>query len=254
MTGIPRLITFAPMIDSETWRLLLQHYGVAYQEEPHAFIWGSLVALSRAGSVQVPAMVGPGWTLVGPDAAIARWDAEQPPGHATIPADPVMRAVAEDDWALFHGELATCTARFAYFHLLPHRDIVMEPFTRGIPRAEAALTRVIYPLQRGVLSLLLQLTADKAEAALGQIRVIFAGVDARVRDGRRFLQGDRLTLGDLAFAAAVAPMTLPEGCRSPIPPLEQLPAAYAAVVREMRLRPAAKLVQAVYRAINPAAV
>lgn len=252
MTGVPRLITFAPMIDSETWRLLLQHYGVAYQEEPHAFIWGSIVALLRAGSVQVPALYGAGSPLVGPDAAIARWDGEQPPGHALIPPDPVMKGVAQDDWALFHGELSTYTARFAYYHLLPHRDILIEPFTRGIPAREAALTRVIYPLQRGVLSLLLQLTADKAEAALGQIRVIFAGVDARVRDGRRFLQGDRLTLGDLAFAAAVAPMTLPEGCRSPIPPLAQLPAAYGAVVREMRLRPAAKLVQSVYRAMDAA--
>jgi hypothetical protein len=37
------------MIDSETWRLLLQHYGIAYEEEPHAFRWGSILALFRAG-------------------------------------------------------------------------------------------------------------------------------------------------------------------------------------------------------------
>jgi glutathione S-transferase len=250
MSAIPKLITFAPMIDSETWRLLLQHYGINYEEEPHAFIWGSFLALFRAGSVQVPALCGAGLKLVGPDTAIACWDAEQPPGHALIPADPAMKAVAQDDWTLFHGTLATHTARLAYYHLLPHRDIMIEPFTHGIPRGEAALTRVIYPLQRGVLSLLLQLTAKNAEDALAQIRTIFDQTDARVRDGRRFVQGDRLTLGDLALAAAAAPVTLPECNRSPIPRLAQMPPAYAAIVKEMQARPTAGFLQGVYRAIN----
>ena len=250
MNEIPKLITFAPMIDSDTWRLLLQHYGVAYEEEPHAFIWGSILALFRAGSVQVPALCGAGLKMVGPDTAMDRWDAEQPPGHALIPADPVMKAVAQDDWTLFHGTLATCTARLAYYHLLPHREIMMEPFTRGIPRGEAALTRIIYPLQRGLLSVLLQLTAKNAQDALAQIRTIFDKTDAHIRDGRRFLQGDRLTLGDLALATAAAPVTLPEGNRSPIPPLAHLPPAYIAIVREMQARPTARFVQGVYLAIN----
>jgi glutathione S-transferase len=200
--------------------------------------------------VQVPALCGAGLKLVGPDTAIDRWDAEQPPGHALIPADPAMRAVALDDWALFHGTLATYTARLAYYHLLPHRDIMFEPFTRGIPRGEAAVTRVIYPLQRSVLSLLLQLNAKNAEDALAQVRIVFDKTDARVRDGRRFLQGDRLTLGDLALAAAAAPVTLPERNRSPIPPLAQMPRGYAAIVTEMQARPTAKLVEGVYRAIS----
>jgi glutathione S-transferase len=250
MSAIPRLITFAPMIDSATWRLLLQHYGIIYEEEPHAFIWGSIVALFRAGSLQVPALCGAGLKLVGPDAAIARWDAQQPPGHALIPTDPAMRAAALDDWALFHGTLATYTARLAYYHLLPHRGVMIEPFTRGIAHGEAALTRFIYPLQRGVLSLLLQLTAKNAEDALAQIRAIFDKTDARIRDGRRFVQGDRMTLGDLALAAAAAPVTLPKGSRSPIPPLAVMPQAYAAIVREMQARPTAGFVQGVYRAIN----
>lgn len=238
------------MIDAETWRLLLQHYGIAYEEEPHAFIWGSILALFRAGSAQVPALHGMGMKLVGPGAAIDRWDSGQPPGHALIPADPLMKAVAQEDWALFHGTLATCTARLAYYHLLPHQHILMEPFTRGVPRGEATLTRAIYPLQRAALSLLLQLDARNAEDALAQVRMIFDQTDARVRDGRRLLQGSRLTLGDLALAAAAAPVTLPEANRSPIPPLARMPPAYAAIVKEMQARPTARLVQEVYRVIN----
>jgi glutathione S-transferase len=250
MSAMPKLITFAPMIDSATWRLLLQHYSITYEEEPHAFIWGSVLALFRAGSLQVPALCGGGLKLVGPDAAIERWDFGQPPGHALIPADPAMRAIALEDWAQFHGTLATYTARLAYFHLLPHRDILIEPFIRGIPLGEAAVTRVIYPVQRGLLSLLLQLSSKNAKDALAKIRAIFDKTDARVRDGRRFLQGERMTLGDLALAAATAPVTLPEGNTSPIPPLAQMPPAYAAIVHEMQARPTARFVQRVYRTME----
>jgi glutathione S-transferase len=238
------------MIDSETWRLLLEHYGIAYEEEPHAFIWGSILALLRAGSVQVPALCDAGLKLVGPERAIARWDSEQPPGRALVPADPMTRAIAQADWDLFHGTLATCTAQLAYYHLLPRRDILTEPFTRGVPPGEAAVTRVIYPLQRAVFSLLLRLNAKNAADALAQIRMIFDKIDARIRDERRFLQGDRLTLGDLALAAAAAPVTLPDRNRSPIPPLVQMPPAFAAIVVEMQARPTAKLVEGVYRAIS----
>jgi glutathione S-transferase len=246
---VRRLITFAPMIDSETWRLLLRHYGVAYVEEPHAFIWGSVLALVRAGSLQVPGLYGAGLKLVGPESAIDRWDSEQPPGHALIPADPAVRGIVLADWDLFHGTLATSTARLAYYHLLPHREIMIEPFTRGIPSGEASLTRVIYPVQRAVLSLLLQLSPKIAEAALGQVRAIFDQTDGRLRDGRRFLQGDRLTLSDLALAAAGAPVTLPEGNGSPIPPLAQMPPAFAAFVGEMRGYATAGLIQRVYQAM-----
>lgn len=247
MKDVPHLITFAPMIDSETWRLLLDHYSIDYEEHPHAFIWGSALALHRAGSVQVPALSGCGLRLVGPASAIDRWDAAQPPGHALIPPDPAMRAIALSDWASFNGTLAKYTAQLAYYHLLPHRELMLEPFTRGIPAAEARVTHVIYPVQRALLSLLLQLTSKTMEVALAGIRHTFDRTDARVNDGRPFLQGARLTLGDLALAAAAAPVLLPGGCRSPIPASADLPPAFASVVDEMRERPTGRFVERFYR-------
>ncbi len=51
MTPAPnlRLLTFAPMIDSELARLLLSHYRVLYVEEDHLFGWVSLLTLLRGG-------------------------------------------------------------------------------------------------------------------------------------------------------------------------------------------------------------
>ncbi len=191
------LLTFAPMIDSETSRLVLRHYMVDYREEPHAPVWGSALALLRAGSVQVPVLYGNGLRLAGPRAIIDRFEAVQPPGRALLPADPGLRATVEADWDLFHGTLADKTALLAYYHLLPHPDILIEPFTRGIPASEVPAVRMAYPLLRRFLTTALRLTDANARDALRQIRAIFDQTDARVGDGRRTLLGERLALGDL---------------------------------------------------------
>jgi hypothetical protein len=44
------LLTFAPMVDSETSRFILRHYGIDYRERPHVFAWGSLLALWRGST------------------------------------------------------------------------------------------------------------------------------------------------------------------------------------------------------------
>jgi len=71
-----------------------------------------------------------------------------------------------------------------------------------------------------------------------QIRTIFDSVDARFADGRKFLVGGRLTLSDVAFSVAAAPVALPAGYVGPIPSFEQMPFEVQAVVTEMRSHPA----------------
>ena len=51
-------------------------------------------------------------------------------------------------------------------------------------------------------------------------------------------------------AAAAAPVTLPEGSMSPIPPVMQMPPTYVAIVMEMQERPTAGFVQHLYRTIG----
>ena len=48
-------------------------------------------------------------------------------------------------------------------------------------------------------------------------------VNRRIADGRRFLWGERLTLSDLSFATARAPLLLPPGYTAPIPEYDQMP-------------------------------
>jgi glutathione S-transferase len=238
------------MVDSETARLILGRYRIAYIEEPHAFGWGSILALLHAGSIQVPALYGDGLKLLGPRPLVDHFDPGQPLSRALLPTDPALRRGVEDDWTLYNGTLATRTAQLAYYHLLPRKGVMLEAFTRGIPPAEAAFGSVVYPLQRALLRLLLKLTDANARAALDEIRTIFDRTDKRIVDGREFLLGDTLTLGDIALAAAAAPVLLPERSASPIPPLDRMPPAYSAIIVEMREHPTAKFVQGIFTVLR----
>ena len=252
MTSVPAaqaplsLLTFAPMIDSETSRLLLAHYAISYQEEPHVFAWGSILALWRAFTVRVPVLYGQGLRLAGPRAIVDHFEQSCPVERKLIPARMPLGIQVDADWDLYNGELAAYTAVVAYFHLLPHRDIMMEPFFRGVPPAEKAVLGGTYAFQSALLTLLLQLSAPKAQDALTRIRMIFTKTDARLAGGRRYLAGDALTLSDLSLAAAAAPLLLPEGYRSPIPPLERMPPELTAIIAEMRQHETARFVQRIY--------
>jgi glutathione S-transferase len=103
-----------------------------------------------------------------------------------------------------------------------------------------------------MLTFLLQLSAGNAQDALTEIRMIFEKTDARVADGRRYLAGDTLTLADVGLAAAAAPLLLPAGYRSPIPPFERMPPELQAIVTEMRQHDTARFAQRIYAELGAA--
>jgi glutathione S-transferase len=244
----PSLLTFSPMIDSELCRFILTRYEIPFQEEAHVFGWVSVLSLFRAGTIQIPVFFGEeGVRLVGPRALIDRFDKSCPSGRALLPTDPTLRAEVELDLDTFGDTLGDATRVLAYYYLLPHREIMIEPFTRGLPPLEASVVRKTYPFFAGLLQVLLQLTAARARDALTRIRAIFDKVDRRIASGQHFLVGSQLTLSDLALATSVSPLTLPKGYGSPIPPFEVMPPALQNIMTELRSHDAARFVERIYR-------
>jgi glutathione S-transferase len=152
----------------------------------------------------------------------------------------------EADWSEFNGELALATAAVAYFHLLPHPDILREPFFRGLSPREARILRGSYPVLRFLFETLLRLSPARTQDALTRIRTIFGRTDRRLADGRHYLVGDTLALSDLSLAAAAAPLLLPDGYASPIPRFDVMPPEMKAIITEMRAHPTAQFVQRIY--------
>ena len=245
-TRDPVLITFPPSLDSELARFLLEHYGIQHQERPHALIFSFFVTLWHGRTVIFPLLYGDSFRLVGPRAMSEYFDARCAPDTKLWPADEAHRRQVERDWTDFNHTLAFATARFAYYHLLPLRNLMIRPLSRDAPGFERKTVQLAYPVFAGLLRALLWLTAKHAQASLDQVKTIFQAVEERLATGKRFLVGDRLTLSDIAFADAAAPVVLPRTYGGPIPPLAEMPAAIQEVVSEMRSRPAGAFALRIY--------
>ena len=70
------------------------------------------------------------------------------------------------DWKVFHTDLNTATTIFAYYHLLPMREIMVRPLSEGAPRWQVAAVERAYPAFAGLIRLLLRPTDQRAAAAL----------------------------------------------------------------------------------------
>lgn len=244
--ALPTLLTFAPMVDSELSRLLLAHYGVRYRERDHLLIKASLLTLAHGGYVRIPLLYGTGVRLTSPRRIAGHYDPLAAADRRLIPAGSEVAKQVEADWRSYNGALALAAARFAYFHLLPLRELMSKVFAAPLTVDEAEGSRKAYSLQAAVLRLLLRIGPERAESALAEIRTIFAQTDTRIADGRSYLCGDRLTLGDLALASAAAPLLLPLGYGTKMPDVALMPAPLRNVVRELRGRPTAAFVERLY--------
>lgn len=246
--ALPRLLTFAPMVDSETTRLLCRWYRIDHGEDDHLFGWVSLLTLLHGGYGRVPLLHGAGLRLSGPRPVVDRFDPRALPARRLLPGG-LEAAGVEADWQAYNGALATDVAVFAYFHLLADRALMIPVFSARVPPAEARLTPRVYGLLRGLFSLLLRLRQDRADAAERRIRTVFAAMDRRLADGRRFLCGDRLTLGDIAFAGAAAPLLQPAGYGAVMPAIADMPAALRDTIGALQSSRTADYVDRVYATV-----
>ncbi len=242
----PVLITFPPSLDSELSRFLLEHYGIENSERRHTLIFSSFVTLWHGFTPNFPLLYGDSFHLVGPRAMVDHFDPPSAPELKLFPTDPNELRQVESDWTLFNQTLALATASFAYFYLLPHRDCIIQPLTQGVPAFERKAVENAYPIFAGLLRMLLRLSLSKAQQSVAQTRTVFDSVDTRLADGRKFLVGECLTLSDIAFSVAAAPVVLPAGYGGPMPSFEEMPSEVQTVVTEMRSHPAGAFALRIY--------
>ena len=117
----------------------------------------------------------------------------------------------------------------------------------GSPSWEVAAVQHGYPAFAALLRVLLRLTPSQATAARDTIRSTFKTIDERLRDGRPYLYGDRLTIADISFAIAAAPAVWPDNYGGPLPPLHLTPAPIQDLVAESRERPSGAFALRMYR-------
>lgn len=240
------MLTFQPMIDSETTRLIARYHRIDLTEQDHLPVGAALRTLLRGGNGHIPLLYGDGFTLTSPYPIAQHFDATLPPDRRLIPEAGPLAAEVAADWQTYNGDMGTDVAQFAYFHLLPDRALMQPIFGTPVPWVERALLPLTYPLLRALITFGLKLSAEQAATAEAGIRATFDATDRRIADGRAFLAGDRLTLSDIAMCAAFAPLLVPRGYGALMPPVEVTPPPLRALMQELRTRPTAAFVQRLY--------
>ncbi|WP_437730337.1 glutathione S-transferase family protein [Sorangium sp. So ce1335] len=254
-----RLVTIPFSHFCEKARWALDRAGVPYREDAYLPLAHALPALRAGGRRSVPVLVSRAGALGDSTDIVRHADAFVPSEHALFPGGSgALRAEIEALEERFDRDLGPATRRVVYFHLLPDDDgafAVMSRSFQARAAAGAALPfwfgrgafRAYFPVARAIMRRAMRIDAAAAERSMGKLRAVFDLVNERLRDGRPFLVGDRLSAADLTFAALAAPVLAPEHHPTPLPPPGELPAGLRGLVEALRGEPAGAFVLRLYR-------
>lgn len=160
---------------------------------------------------------------------------------------PADKKEAICEWEdLFDEELGPHVRRWAYCHVLYHKGIY-SLLSQGSPLYEKVAGFLSLPLiQRALYKLIGCGKKDAKEISFSKIVGVFSKVDEALADGRPFICGDTFTAADLTFASLGAPVVLPKGYGTRLPPIEMCPKEMAESVEQMRKSAAGKLISKLY--------
>ncbi len=238
-----RLITIPFSHYCEKARWALDRAGVDYIEEGHLpiFHWR---ANRRVGAGRTVPVLVDGSRVLGDSTEIVEWADQQRP-HSLLPTGAALaEALALEDE--FDRVLGPATRRWAYFHLLSRRELVMR-FAVDVPRWETIALRFTRPIAVGMIRRSLKIDEAGVARSHGKIEATLARVSELLGDGRRYLVGDRFSVADLTFAALMVPAVLPSELPARIPAVEDLPAAASTQISAWRATPAGQFALRLYR-------
>lgn len=238
------LITMPHSHFAEKARWALDWVSLPYREEPHVPLLHMLATKPKGGR-SVPVLVHGGQRFVDSTPILVHADSVCG-GDRLYPSDATRRQEVESLEDHFDEVLGPHARRWAYAQLLPERRLLHRMMTRGVPRAEAALLPVIMPIVTRIIRSAFRITPETAQRSLDRIFETFGEVDGRLKDGRRYLAGERLTAADITFASLASPVLLPAGCRAAYPEIDEVPAAMREVVLRLRDSDAGRFAQNLY--------
>jgi glutathione S-transferase len=247
MGETPVLITIPISHYCEKARWALDRADVSYIERAHLQIihW---VPVARAGGRKTaPVLVWGDRVLVDSADIVEAASAEAPPHRRLFPDDPSAAAEVRALQRDFDSRLGPQGRRWMYNALRGRRDIAIAYACTGVPSWQRRTLPLAYPLVARVIDRYLDVTPVTAAQSEADVRTVFDEVAQRLEDGRPYLCGERFSAADLTFAALAAPVLMPPEYGVPLPQPEELPAAMAATVRELRAHPAGVHALAMFR-------
>jgi cytochrome P450/glutathione S-transferase len=236
-----RMISYGVSPYAELARWVMDRRGAEYREESHVPLLHFLVVRQKD---ELPGLVVPEGLLPNARAILDYWEARSTCAERLIPdGDPEIGPLLDR----FYWKTGMAVRRWAYSYVLPERAPMLRTWKRGAPLWERAVATMFYPVMKWIMTKGIQITPTAAAESMVEIDDAFAMVADRLKDGRRYLTGDRLTAADVAFAALTGPALFPDGYAGALPTLDELPAAMRADVLRLRETPAGQFTLRLYR-------
>lgn len=238
MSGSPVLITIPISHYCEKARWALDRAGIAYEERAHLQVLHWFAVKRAGGGKTAPVLVWGNRVFADSADIVEEASVKAPPSRKLFPEDPSaaaeVRALERD----FDACLGPEGRRWMYNALRGHRDIAVAYACTGVPAWQRHALPFAYPAVTRIIDRYLDVTPATAAQSEAEVRATFDGIAERLADGRPYLCGERFSAADLTFASLAAPMLMPPEYGVPLPQPEELPAAMAATVRELRAHPA----------------
>jgi glutathione S-transferase len=231
----------------EKARWALDRAGVAYTEHAHVQFVHRFAARRAGGGSTVPVLVCDEGVLADSSDIVRYADARAPADRRIYPDDPAVLAEIGELEREFDDRLGPHGRRWMYHVLRRRSDLASRYGTAGVPTFERVMLPLLYPAVYAWIDRYLEITPESADQSIAEVRAVFDAVAERLADGRAYLCGDGFTAADLTFAALSAAVVMPPGYGVELPPVDELPAAAAVVVRELRAHPAGVHALAMYR-------
>ena len=243
----PVLITIPISHYCEKARWALDWAGIGYRERAHLQIFHWVAVRRAGGGKTAPVLVLGDRVLADSAEIVEEADALAPPDRRLFPDDPAtateVRALEDD----FDTRLGPHGRRWMYYGLRGRRDLAIDYACTGVPDWQRRALPVVYPVAARAIDRVLDISPATAAESEAFVSAVFDQVAERLDDGRPYLCGERFTAADLTFAALAASVLMPPEYGVPLPQPEELPAAMATKVRELREHPAGAHALAMFR-------
>jgi glutathione S-transferase len=241
------LITIPISHYCEKARWALERAGVPYRERAHMQMIHWLAVRRAKGHGTVPVLVCGDRVLAESADIVDEADSRAPANRRLFPDDPAAAAEVRRLEHDFDERLGPHARLWMYNGLRGRRDLAIAYGTTGVPAWERRAFQLAYPLAERAIARFLDITPSAAAQSEAEVRAVFDAVGERLADGRPYLCGERFSAADLTFAALAAAVLMPPEYGVPLPQPEELPAAMAPVVRDLRAHPAGIHALAMYR-------
>jgi len=241
-----RLITVPFSHYCEKARWALDRARLPYVEAPHLPLLHWAATFGAGGGRTVPVLTTED-EVVADSTDIIRWaDRRAAAADRLVPDDARTRGACDALEDELDETFGPAVRRIGYSYAFAHDPLMRALLTRtGAPRWQLATSRFTYPLARAYMTRALAINEHTVAASYDVVRRTFDRVADMLRDGRRYLLGDRMSAADLTFAALAAPMVGPAEHPFPVP-AEHAPEAVQAGWREFRAHRAGAFVLRLY--------